>query len=128
MALVLAARGTPAVAQIGAPPPQLTAGDLLVRAIGNEDITYTATRTSIFWARNGKTRALVARIYRDRRRVRYEYPARGNQPARAVVETNHWLYFIDPAAHKITRARRQRDFELDGVRVKLALANYIWRL
>lgn len=105
----------------------ITAGETFVRALGNSDISYTTIRTSIFWAEDGQTRALLARVFKDGDRVRYEYPARGNHPARVVIETDDTLCVYDPSTRKVVSAHRAHDPDVDGIRVKLALANYTWR-
>lgn len=128
-AIVLSAWGTPADARVGKDSPRISPSPegLFARALGNGDIAYVATRTSIFWSESGQTRAFIARVYKDGPRVRYEYPARGNRMARVIIETVDTLYVINPDTRKVTRARRAYDPDVDGVRVKLALANYKWR-
>jgi len=105
------------------------AGELFARALGNDDVSYTATRTSLFWSDNGQTRALVAYVSKDGGRTRYEYPARGNRPATVVIETPEAVCFVvsDGGRTRVTTAHRQNDNELDAARVKLALSNYQWR-
>jgi hypothetical protein len=118
-----------AIAGAGTAASKLTPGELLARALGNDDVSYVATRTSIFWSDNGQTRALIARVFKDGDRIRYEYPARGNRGESVVIETGDALYFIRPTPKgtQVTTARRERDPDIEGVRVKLALSNYEWR-
>ena len=124
VALLLTA--SPALAKTAREP---SPGELFARALGNDDVSYTATRTSLFWSDNGQTRALVARVYKDGERVRYEYPARGNRPASVVIETPRRLSFVLSARDhvRVTTADRKPDVDLEALRVKLALANYRWR-
>lgn len=107
------------------PPPPLPARKLIEQAMGNDNVTYVGTRTSIFWSERGKTRAVVARIYKDGNRTRYDFAASGSQPSQSVIETEHDVYFVGP--REVTVARRQSDPDVDGFRIDLALRNYQWR-
>lgn len=117
-----------AQAQAGVPRGP-SAAELFARALGHDDIAYTATRTSLFWSDDGHTRARVARVYKDGERVRYEYPSRGNRAAVVVIETPRAITFVQSVRgrDRITLARRTPDASLQAERVQLALANYTWR-
>jgi hypothetical protein len=106
-------------------PPMVPASDYFERAITNDDVNYTATRTSLFWSDSGKTRALVAHVYKRGNKVRYVYPARGNQPTHVIIETPQDLTFI--SGHRVTVAHRQADPDINGIDLKLALNNFDWR-
>lgn len=110
-------------------PGEPSAGELFARALGHDDVTYTATRTSLFWSDDGHTRARVARIYKDGECLRYEYPPRGNRAAVVVIETPRAVTFVQSVKgrDRVTTARRTPDPALEAERVQLALANYSWR-
>lgn len=120
---------SPADARAGAADKTVTAAELVMQALGNADVSYVAIRNSMFWSDNGQQRALIAKVYKDGERTRYEYPARGNRPARVVIETNDTIYSIrpGPTVTEVTTAHRERDPDVEGVRVKLAMSNYQWK-
>lgn len=69
----------------------------------------------------------MARVYKDKTKARYEFRAAGNTPAHVIIETETAVYFMSPNGREVTVARRDADPDVEGVRLDLALENYLWR-
>ena len=124
--LVAGAVLLPGLVQDAGASPSESARDFIAEVLQNTRVSYEADRTSCSWSEHG-THALLAHVSKEGNKTRYDYIARGNQPAQTVIETEKSVFFINPGAQRISEARRVGDTEMDGIRLQLALKNYEWR-
>ena len=114
------------LARVAQAAPEESARDFIAEVLQNTKVSYEADRTSCYWSEHG-THAMVAHVAKEGTRTRYDYIARGNQPAQTVIETDKSIFFIRPGTQRINEARRMGETDLEGVRLHLALQNYEWR-
>jgi outer membrane lipoprotein-sorting protein len=109
------------------PSRQPSARDFIGEVFSNSQAVYTGIRSSVFWSERGAAKAVVARVFKEGSRSRYEFRAAGNTPAHVVIETESSVYVVGPEGRDVTVARRDYSPEMEGVRIDLALENYFWR-